>query len=377
MSTPIQESANPPAQNHVFTFKCASAAEVSTPRISPLPCVCGPFRVWRTLSKGGFAMAMGAEDIASNRLICLKVFRKDRLRHNSTKEDLLNELEVYKRLASSRAHPASIFLMELELSFQTKDAICFAMDLMACDLNTCMRDRSVYCSKNAGRWTVQLAHGINALHEMGIIHCDIKPKNILIDIRQNLRITDFGLSYLHEGPLEPQRAYTADFVGTDGYRAPEILSNKDCPGFRKYGAPVDWWALGCVVFELVSEGHQVLFDREEDLQDYIFWRCRLHRGCSDFPAFKGLPKKMVNLMAGLLDPVSSERYGFQKVADHLSFFVDPYSRALRRQEKPGMLPDLRCGQDPWTAEIWDRLPSSEYPRVANVDWIKPPCFSFS
>ncbi|KAG1752910.1 kinase-like domain-containing protein [Suillus lakei] len=319
-------------------------------------------------------MAMGAEDVASNRLICLKVFRKDRLRHNSTKEDLLNELEVYKRLASSRTRPASIFLMGLELSFQTKDAICFAMDLMACDLNTCMRVRSAYCSENADRWTVQLAHGINALHEMGIIHCDIKPKNILIDIRQNLRITDFGMSFLHEGPLEPQRAYTGDFVGTEGYRAPEILSNKYCPGFSKYGAPVDWWALGCVVFELSC---QVLFDREEDLQDYIFWRSRPRRRCSDFPAFKGLPKKMVDLMAGLLDPVSSERYGFQKVADHLSFFVDPYSRALRREENPDMLPDLRCGQEPWTAEIWDCLPSSEYPRVANVDWIKPPCSSLS
>ncbi|KAG1737221.1 kinase-like domain-containing protein [Suillus lakei] len=361
------ESADPPAQ--------------TTPQISPPPRVYGPFRVWRALSKGASATAMGAEDITSNRLICLKVFRKDRLKHDYTEEVLVNELEVYKRLASSRPRPESMFLMGLELTFQTKDAICFAMDLMVCDLNTCIRTQSIYCSQNACRWTVQLAHGINALHEMGIIHRDIKPGNILIDTRQNIRIADFGLSYLHEGPLEPQGAYTADVAGTEGYMAPEIMDNKDCPDLMNYGAPVDWWALGCVVFELLSEGQQTLFDTEEDYEHYVSWRSGPTMTYTDFPAFKDLPEKIVHLMAGLLDPVPSERYGFQEVADHRSFlvedgasvFVDPYSRALRREAKPDFLPDLRRGKEIYTAEIWDRLPSSEHPRVANVDWIKPPC----
>ncbi|KAG1739594.1 kinase-like domain-containing protein [Suillus lakei] len=370
------ESTDPPAQNHLFTFRHERIAEASTPRIPPLPCVYGPFRVWRVLSKGGSATAMGAENITSNRLICLKVFRKDRLKHKHTEEVLFNELEVYKRLASSIPRPASMFLMGLEMSFQTKDAICFAMDLMACDLNTCMKDHSVYCSENARRWTVQLAHGLNALHEMGIIHRDIKPKNILIDIRQNVRITNF-------------------VVGTKGYMAPEILYNDGSPGFMKYGAPVDWWALGCVVFELVSEGHQarfassfaaillipscqVLFDGKEDFWHYVCLRSSLAMTYSDISAFKGLPYNVVMLIGDLLDCSPSQRDGFQDIANHpyfwdesgASVFVDPYSHARRREEKPHILPDLRRGQETHTAEIWDPKASRHDPaRVADFVFV--------
>ncbi|KAG1737219.1 kinase-like domain-containing protein [Suillus lakei] len=380
------ESIDPPAQNCVFTFSHERITEASIPRISPLPCVYGPFRVWRVLSKGGFATAMGAEDITSNRLICLKAFRKDRLKLKHTEGVLFNELDVYKHLASSSPRPASMFLMGLEMAFQTTEAICFAMDLMACDLNTCMRARPEYCSKNARRWTVQVAHGINALHEMGIIHRDIKPGNILIDTRQNVRVTDFGLSYLHKGPLEPQGAYTVDVVGTKGYTAPEILYNKTSPGFMMYGAAVDWWALGCVVFELLSEGHQGLFDTEEDFWDFVCLRSTPGMTYSDFPAFKGLPYDAVSLIGGLLDPAPFRRYVFQQLADHPCFsdesgasvFVDPYSHALRRKEKPHILPDLRRGRETHTAQIWDPNASWEDPaRVANVDWIKKPFVSVS
>jgi hypothetical protein len=101
-------------------------AEVSTPPIPQLPNVNGPFRIWRQLSAGGFAKTMGAEDMASGRVLCLKVFMKSRLEH--TERGLRRELEAYKRIASSKeCCPGMIFLMELEMSFQTSKKICFAM----------------------------------------------------------------------------------------------------------------------------------------------------------------------------------------------------------------------------------------------------------
>jgi serine/threonine protein kinase len=79
------------------------------------------------LGEGGFAKAVGAYDISTERVICLKVFRKDRLKDDCTEETLLNELDVYKRIVSSMPCPAANFIMGLELSFQTQDKICFAM----------------------------------------------------------------------------------------------------------------------------------------------------------------------------------------------------------------------------------------------------------
>ncbi|KIK42514.1 hypothetical protein CY34DRAFT_53329, partial [Suillus luteus UH-Slu-Lm8-n1] len=144
--------------------------------------------------------------------------------------------------------------MALERSFQTKKHICFAMDLMACDLWYYMNNESDYCSENARRWSAQVALGINALHCMGIIHHDIKSQNILIDMQQNVRITDFGLSYLDKEPkrLDTSWGYSSDVKGTTPFMAPEIIFNMDEPHSVNYGVPVDWWALGCVLYELLS-----------------------------------------------------------------------------------------------------------------------------
>ncbi|KAG2345812.1 kinase-like protein [Suillus weaverae] len=330
---------------------------------------------------------MGAQDVASNRLLCLKVFRKDRLKNRSTEEVLLNELEVYKRLASSSMPcSATAFIMELEMSFQTKDRICFVMELMASDLHTCMMHRSAYCFDHACRWTAQIALGINALHEIGIIHRDIKAENILIDVRENVRIADFGMSYVNkdEGPLKRQQGYTAGVVGTIHCMAPEILRNKSHPGSMKYGAPADWWALGCVIYELVSRNHEALFDTEDDILFYVEWCSSGDRTSKQFPVFEDFSENTADLISGLLEPVPSSRYGFREVTDHKSFllasgtseFSDAYPRALECDELPDSPPDLEYERETHTAAVWFPLPSWEEPRVPNVDWINPAFLSF-
>lgn len=93
------------------------------------------------------------------------------------------------------------------------------------------------------------ALGIDALHTMGIIHRDIKPENILLDAHtNNVRITDFNAAFLHPGdaPLENGAVYTKEYAGSKPYLAPEIIRR------RWYGKMVDWWSLGCMMFDLVS-----------------------------------------------------------------------------------------------------------------------------
>ncbi|KAG2146010.1 uncharacterized protein EDB93DRAFT_497001 [Suillus bovinus] len=160
-----EPTSNHPDSLHPSHFELANPpgrSEVSTPRLPQLSYVKGPFRAWRRLSVEGFATAIAAEDIASGRLVCLKVFRKNRLQEMD--ESLRMELEVYKRLVCSREFcPATMFLMELEMSFQTKKNVCLVMDLMAYDLSHHMLKGYAYCVQNARRWSAQLARGINAL----------------------------------------------------------------------------------------------------------------------------------------------------------------------------------------------------------------------
>lgn len=95
--------------------------------------------------------------------------------------------------------------------------------------------------KNASH---QCFSGIDFCHAHRILHRDIKPQNVLVDVQQRvLKLADFGLARAFSVPL---RAYTHEVV-TLWYRAPEILL-----GQSKYATPMDIWSLGCIVAEMAT-----------------------------------------------------------------------------------------------------------------------------
>ncbi|XP_009765082.1 mitogen-activated protein kinase kinase kinase 20-like [Nicotiana tabacum] len=98
--------------------------------------------------------------------------------------------------------------------------------------------------------------GLVHIHNRGVIHCDIKPHNILLAGSDEIaKIADFGLSMT----LEQSRAEKHGLRGTERYLAPESVVDE------KYGPKVDIWALGCTVYELMTG--TPLWESEEDSQD--------------------------------------------------------------------------------------------------------------
>ena len=106
----------------------------------------------------------------------------------------------------------------------------------------------------------QLCKAIKYLHEQKIIHRDIKPENLLITQNKETKLCDFGFARLLSGNAEK----LTDYVATRWYRAPELLISQG-----EYGTEVDYWAIGCIMGELVDGNPLFPGDNEIDQVDCI------------------------------------------------------------------------------------------------------------
>ena len=84
----------------------------------------------------------------------------------------------------------------------------------------------------------QIINGLEACHNANVVHRDLKPQNLLLDSKFNLKITDFGLSKIIQSD--------ADAIGPRGYQAPELLLN------QKYDAKCDIFSVGVILFILMA-----------------------------------------------------------------------------------------------------------------------------
>ncbi|XP_060098246.1 rhodopsin kinase GRK7 [Heteronotia binoei] len=196
------------------------------------------FEEFRVLGKGGFGEVCAVQVKTTGKMYACKKLDKKRLKKKNGEKMVLLEKKILERVNSS-------FIVSLAYAYQTKTDLCLVMTLMnGGDLrfhiySTGERglkmDRVIY-------YSAQITCGIKHLHSIKIIYRDMKPDNVLLDERGNCRLSDLGLAVkVKEDKILTQRA------GTNGYMAPEIIQED-----AAYSYPVDWFALGCSIYEMVA-----------------------------------------------------------------------------------------------------------------------------
>ncbi|XP_018323190.1 serine/threonine-protein kinase Warts [Agrilus planipennis] len=315
----------------------------------------------KPIGVGAFGEVTLVRKIDTNHLYAMKTLRKadvlkrNQVAHVKAERDILAEAD-------------NEWVVKLYYSFQDSDVLYFVMDYIpGGDLMSLLIKLGVFEEPLARFYVAELTCAIESVHNMGFIHRDIKPDNILIDRDGHIKLTDFGLctgfrwthnskyyqpngDHSRQDSMEPmedwnneecrckamkplerrrrqehQRCLAHSLVGTPNYIAPEVLQRTG------YTQLCDWWSVGVILYEMLVGSPPFLANTPAETQfKVINWETTLH-----IPKQANLSKESTDLILKLCTN-ADKRLGKNatEVKAHPFFSGIDFEKGLRRQPAP-------------------------------------------
>ncbi|XP_071620823.1 ribosomal protein S6 kinase-related protein [Heliangelus exortis] len=187
------------------------------------------------VAKGSFGTILKVLDCGREKVCAVKVVPKVEVLRRDTLKQCKEEVSIQRQVR----HP---FVHGLGDSWQGQRHLFIMCTYCSTgDLHALWRAAGRFAEATVRLFAAELVLVLVYLHDLGIVHRDVKMENILLDERGHLKLTDFGLSrHLQWG----ERAHT--ICGTLQYMAPEVLSG------GPYSHAADWWSVGVLLFALAS-----------------------------------------------------------------------------------------------------------------------------
>src|SRR5581483_11687549 len=204
--------------------------------------VIGGYRIDALLGRGGMAAVYKATQLALERLIALKLIATDYAQEPVYRERFLRE----SRLAATVEHPHVIPIYE---AGDDGGLLFIAMRFVdGVDLEALLRRLGPLTPDDAVRILTQLAGALDAAHGRGLVHRDVKPANVLLDLDlQHAYLVDFGVAGIAGASSGLTSAGT--FIGTPDFAAPEQSLDPDSA--VAVDGRADIYALGGVFFQML------------------------------------------------------------------------------------------------------------------------------
>lgn len=228
--------ADDPKNDDATAFRPASdtPSDRKTTRFSVGELVAGRYRIIAPLGRGGMGDVYRAHDTRLDHEVALKFLPETAANDARMIERLVAEVRIGRQVA----HPNVCRLYDIA---DDRGSTFIAMEFVdGEDLASLLRRIGRLPADKAVMLARDLASGLSAAHDLGVVHRDLKPANVMIDGRGHAKITDFGLAVLRAD------SSAGEFAGTPAYMAPEQLDS------RQATPRSDIYALGLVLYEMFT-----------------------------------------------------------------------------------------------------------------------------
>lgn len=191
------------------------------------------YRKIQVIGSGSYSNVYKATSLLTNKLVALKEISLQR--DEGVPFTAIREVSLLKELK----HPNIVTLHDF---IYTPKSLSLVFEYLDFDLSTymCQCEYKV-AAQNVKLFLYQLLKGIKYCHDKRILHRDLKPQNLLLNLLGELKLADFGLARSKSVPI---KTFT-DEVVTLWYRPPDVLL-----GNTDYGPSIDMWGVGCIFYEL-------------------------------------------------------------------------------------------------------------------------------
>lgn len=292
--------------------------------------VLGSYRLRSHLARGGMSSLYSAEHVTTGERRALKVLPPEKAKKHSYLPRFLREA----RLASTLRHKNIIRVFEVVRSDENQSPFNFmAMELLnGRDLYRLVSEEGPTSISEAAEIIRQAAIGLHHAHEEGLVHRDVKPRNIFLTNDGTVKIIDLGLAAVSEDFDENiTRHFDETVIGTADYLAPEQAIDSHNTDHR-----ADIYALGCTFYYLLSG--QPPFARGSLVERILAHQIKTPRDVREFRT--DVPDTICELLDKMLIKDRSERIqSAELVANQLVAWLkaDTQSNTVPGDETPGTL----------------------------------------
>jgi serine/threonine protein kinase len=254
------------------------------------------YELLEQLGKGGMAVVYRARDRMLERLVAVKVLREDYSRDPA----FLARFRQEAKAAANLSHPNIVTVHDFGLD---QGQLFIVMEFVpGTDLKTLVKQRGRFSSDEAVPLLVQACAGIGYAHRAGLVHCDVKPQNLLVTPDMRLKVTDFGIARALStiGPDE-----RSEIV----WGSPQYFSPEQASGAGPSPAS-DVYSLGVIMYEMLTGSLPFRATTAAEL-------ARLHLDSEPIPIVELLPDispALAEIIAKVLSKEPSQRY---RTADQL------------------------------------------------------------